>query len=70
MSSMEQSGGTSDEDLEPGVVSDETREEGLPPGSDTKGDDEQIPGTAGWGTPYEDAPAEGHLAPDADNPPP
>jgi hypothetical protein len=59
------------DDREPGVRTDEEREHDLPPGADTRGHQEDIPGTAGRGTPYEDAPGEGHLAPASpDDPPP
>jgi hypothetical protein len=61
-----------DPDWEPGIVADETREQGLPPGADTRGEPESIPGQAGWGEPVEDAPAEGRLAPGSEEnePPP
>ena len=37
-----------------GVVSNPTQERRHPPGADIRGDDDDIPGTAGWGTPYEE----------------
>jgi hypothetical protein len=49
---------------------DAERRRGLPPASGTRGDDDEIPGDVDRAAPYEDAPAEGRLAPDADNPPP
>jgi hypothetical protein len=50
---------------------DRRKAEGLPPGSDTKGDPtSRLRGNDREAAPYEEAPAEGHLAPDADNPPP
>ena len=55
---------------EPGRPSDEDKKSSLPPGSNTRGDEDDIDGNAGWGTPSEDAPGEGRLAPDGDNPPP
>jgi hypothetical protein len=55
---------------EPGRPSDSEKKSSLPPGADTRGDDDEIAGNAGWGTPSEDAPGEGRLAPDGDNPPP
>ena len=55
---------------EPGRPSQSEKKESLPPGSDTRGEDDDIDGNAGWGAPFEDAPAEGRLAPDGDNPPP
>lgn len=50
-----------DTDLEPGIVHDRTKREGLPPGAGTRGDEGDIPGTAGWGTPNADALAGGHV---------
>lgn len=50
---------------------DERKERGLPPGADTRGDDEsRLRGNDREAAPYEEAPAEGKLAPGAPNPPP
>lgn len=49
---------------------DEARQGSLPPGSGRRGEPDDIPGDVREAAPYEDAPAEGRLAPDADNPPP
>ncbi len=50
---------------------DERKRESLPPGADTRGDDEsRLRGSDREAAPYDDAPAEGRLAPGADNPPP
>ena len=43
--------------------------ESLPPGASTK-DDDGLEGSAREAAPYDEAPAEGRLAPDADNPAP
>ena len=43
----------------------EKKRSSLPPGADTRGATEEIHGNAGREAPYEEAPAEGHLAPDA-----
>lgn len=59
-----------DPDLPDGVVDDDRRARGLPPGADTKGDEDDLPGQVREAAPYDDAPAEGRLAPDGDNPPP
>lgn len=59
-----------DPDLPDGVVRQGTRERGLPPGSSTLGDEEEIPGNVRHGAPFEDAPGEGRLSPGGDNPPP
>jgi len=59
-----------DPDREPGVRTADEKRSSLPLGAGIRGDDDEIPGTAGWGTPSEDAPGEGRLAPDGDNPPP
>jgi len=61
---------SSDQVDEPGRRSEEDKLESLPPGADTRGEEDEIAGNAGWGTPSEDAPGEGRLAPDGDNPPP
>ncbi len=58
-----------DPDEPDGVVDDHTRKRGLHPGAETRGDDE-APGQVREAAPYDDAPAEGRLAPDGDNPPP
>lgn len=55
---------------EPGRTPEREKRESLPPGAGTRGEDDEVPGHAGWGTPSEDAPGEGRLAPDGDNPPP
>jgi hypothetical protein len=55
---------------EPGRTPDDAKEESLPPGAGIRGDEDEIPGNAGWGTPSEDAPGEGRLSPEGDNPPP
>lgn len=50
---------------------DQEKQESLPPGADTKGDeDSRLRGNDREAAPYEDAPAEGHLAPGADDPAP
>lgn len=50
---------------------DHEKEQSLPPGADTKGDpDDRLRGSDREAAPYEDAPAEGRLAPGGDNPPP
>lgn len=49
---------------------DAVRKRSLPPGSRTRGDEDEIPGDVDRIAPYDEAPAEGRLAPDADNPPP
>jgi hypothetical protein len=49
---------------------DEERKAGLPPGAGTRGDPDDIDGNVRHERPFEDAPGEGRLAPDADNPPP
>ncbi len=43
---------------------------GLPPGAGTRGEEDEIPGDVDRVAPYEEAPAEGRLAPDSDEPPP
>ncbi|CAN5512714.1 hypothetical protein BH10ACT3_BH10ACT3_04320 [soil metagenome] len=57
------------DDQEAGRPTDAEKKESLPPGSDTQGDEGDIDGNAGWGEPFEDAPAEGRLAQDGANPP-
>jgi hypothetical protein len=50
---------------------DRRKKKRLPPGSDTEGDpDSRLRGNDREAAPYDDAPADGRLAPDADNPPP
>jgi hypothetical protein len=50
---------------------DRRKRSGLPPGASTKGDpDSTLRGSDRERAPYEEAPAEGRLAPDGDNPPP
>jgi hypothetical protein len=50
---------------------DRRKRSGLPPGASTKGDpDSTLRGSDRDRAPYEEAPAQGRLAPDGDNPPP
>ena len=50
---------------------DERKKDSLLPGSDTKGDERsRLRGNDREAAPYDDAPAEGHLNPAADNPAP
>jgi hypothetical protein len=49
---------------------DERREAGLPPGSSTRGDPDDIDGNVRHERPFEDAPGEGRLAAGGDSPPP
>lgn len=50
---------------------DQRKKRSLPPGSDTKGDEQsRLRGNDREAAPYDDAPADGHLAPGADNPAP
>ena len=55
---------------EAGRPSDAEKKRSLPPGARTRGSADDIDGNAGWGAPFEDAPGEGRLAPDGDNPRP
>lgn len=61
-----------DVDRPDGVVDEATKRSGLPPGAGTRGDDDddRLSGAAREAAPYDDAPADGKFAPDADNPPP
>ncbi len=59
-----------EDDSEPGVRPDEERASELPPGADTRGEPDEIDGNSGRGEPWEEAPAEGRLAPDAPDDPP
>lgn len=50
---------------------DREKKESLPPGAGTKGDPEsRLRGSDREAAPYDEAPAEGRLAPGGDNPPP
>jgi hypothetical protein len=50
---------------------DREKGEGLPPNSSTKGDPgSSLRGNDREAAPYEEAPAQGRLAPEGDNPPP
>ncbi|UDY37505.1 winged helix family transcriptional regulator [Dermatobacter hominis] len=70
MTELDPSEDRPDEERAAGPRPDSTRRRDLPPASGTRGDDDEIPGDVDRVAPYEDAPAEGRLAPEADNPPP
>jgi hypothetical protein len=61
---------SSDADRTEQERTDRTKEDELPPGADTRGAEGDASGAVREAAPYEEAPAEGRLAPDADNPPP